>query len=335
MAMFNILKRPGWFIPERLVTPESVYANRRRFLQQLGLAGTGLIAGSLAGCTPREDKSSAKPTKDSEALAGAPAWNKYPAARNPAFNPELKLTAEEEAATFNNFYEFIMVQEAVHTKVNNFKIAPWPISIGGLVEKPMTLDVAELIEKVDLEERVYRFRCVEAWSMVVPWTGFPFSKLAAMVGAKPEAKFVRFQTFPPRPEEAPGMADPKWPWPYTEGLTMDEAMHPLTLVTTGIYGHPLPRQHGAPIRMIIPWKYGYKGAKSIVKIDFVREQPPTFWETLNPQEYPFESNVDPDVPHPRWSQSTERLLGAFTRIRTLKYNGYGDQVAKLYPNSKA
>ena len=331
--MFNILKRPGWYLPEKLVTPESVYLNRRRFLKQFGLAGTGLIAGSLAGCSQSGNQPVAKPTPESKAMAGAPAWNKYPAARNPTFNPELKLTKEEEAATFNNFYEFIMVQEAVHTMVDKFVIAPWPITIAGLVEKPMTLDVAELIEKVDLEERVYRFRCVEAWSMVAPWTGFPFSKLAAMVVPKSEARFVRFQTFGVRPEQAPGMADPRWPWPYTEGLTMEEAMNPLTLVTTGIYGHPLPRQHGAPIRMIVPWKYGYKGAKSIVRIEFVRDQPATFWETMNPVEYPFESNVDPDVPHPRWPQSTERLLGAYTRIRTLKYNGYGDYVAKLYPKA--
>jgi len=208
--------------------------------------------------------------------------------------------------------------------------APWPVEISGLVEKPLTLDALELADLFELEERVYRFRCVEAWSMVVPWTGFPLSKLLEKVGVKPEGKFVRFETFN-RPSQAPGLAStPSYPWPYHEGLRLDEAMHPLTMVVTGVYGKPLPKQHGAPLRIIVPWKYGYKSPKSIVKIEFVNSQPRTFWETLAPDEYPFESNVDPMVPHPRWSQETERVIDTDDRIRTLPYNGYGSYVGKLY-----
>ena len=183
-----------------------------------------------------------------------------------------------------------------------------------------------------LEERVYRFRCVEAWAMIVPWTGFPLSKLLELVKPTAEAKFVRFETFY-RPTQAPGFADTNYPWPYTEGLRLEEAMNPLALLATGIYGKPLPKQHGAPIRLVVPWKYGYKSIKSIVKIDLVAKQPATLWETLLPSEYPFESNVDPAVPHPRWSQATERLIDSGDRVRTQPYNGYGSYVAKLYGKS--
>jgi sulfoxide reductase catalytic subunit YedY len=217
----------------------------------------------------------------------------------------------------------------VHRLVDKFVTSPWPVDIVGLVEKPMTLDAAELIQMMGLEERVYRFRCVEAWAMIVPWTGFPLSKLIQKVSPRPEAKFVKFQTFY-RPDQAPNFRDATYPWPYTEGLRLDEAMNPLTLVATGIYGKPLPKQHGAPIRIIVPWKYGYKSIKSIVKIEFVAQQPQTLWETLAPQEYPFESNVNPAVPHPRWSQAYERMIDTGDRVKTLPYNGYGDLVGKLY-----
>jgi sulfoxide reductase catalytic subunit YedY len=181
-----------------------------------------------------------------------------------------------------------------------------------------------------LEERVYRFRCVEAWSMVVPWTGFPLSKLVEKVSPKSEAKFIKFQTFN-RPDQAPGMARlSDYPWPYTEGLRLDEAMNPLTMVVTGIYGKPLPKQHGAPVRIIVPWKYGYKSIKSVVKIEFVTTQPATLWETLAPNEYPFESNVNPAVPHPRWSQAMERVIDTGDFVKTEPYNGYGKYVAQLY-----
>ncbi len=192
------------------------------------------------------------------------------------------------------------------------------------------VDAAELTQEFTLEERVYRFRCVEAWSMVVPWTGFPLSKLIEKAKPRSEAKFIRFFTFN-RPDEAPGITRMRtYPWPYFDGLRMDEAMHPLTLMATGIYGKPLPKQHGAPLRLVVPWKYGFKSVKSIVKIEFVEKQPTSFWETLGPDEYPFEANVNPKVPHPRWSQAFERVIDTGDRLRTQPLNGYGGMVGKLY-----
>jgi methionine sulfoxide reductase catalytic subunit len=310
MAMANIIRRPGWYIPDRLVTPESVFRNRRNFFKELGFAGSGLLLSLQAA----ENATS----------------RKYPFPRNKEFDPAgIKLTDEQIAATYNNFYEFSTTKDRVHKLTGKFVIDPWPIEITGLCEKPMKVDVKELIDMMPVEERVYRFRCVEAWAMTVPWTGFQMSKLLEKVQPKPEAKFVRFQTFF-RPDQAPGFADTSYPWPYTEGLRLDEAMNPLALFVTGIYGKPLPKQHGAPIRAIVPWKYGYKSIKSIVKIELVSKQPATLWETLAPNEYPFESNVNPNIPHPRWSQSTERIIDTGQRVRTKLYNGYGDYVAKLY-----
>jgi sulfoxide reductase catalytic subunit YedY len=262
--------------------------------------------------------------------AGAASGSAYPAKRKPDFNPGWTLTTERVAGSYNNFYEFSLNKSITPELTAKFVTAPWPIAIGGLVEKPMTIDAAELAESFPIEERVYRFRCVEAWAMIVPWTGFPLSKLIEKVAPRPEAKFLRFETFN-RPDQAPGIQRLKnYPWPYFEGLRMDEAMHPLTLVATGVYGKPLPKQHGAPVRLVVPWKYGYKSIKSIVKIDFVATQPTTFWETLGPDEYPFESNVNPKVPHPRWSQAFERMIDTGDRVRTQAYNGYGGHVAKLY-----
>jgi len=239
------------------------------------------------------------------------------------------LTNERVGARYNNFYEFTLSKD-VYRHIDLFVTSPWPIAISGLIEKPMTLDAAGLASLFGLEERIYRFRCVEAWAMVVPWTGFPLRKLVEKVVPKPAAKFIRFETFN-RPDQAPGMrAVPNYPWPYFEGLRLDEALNPLTLVATGIYGKPLPKQHGAPVRLVVPWKYGYKSIKSIVKIEFTDTQPKTFWETLIPEEYPFESNVDPAVPHPRWSQATERMIDTGDRVKTQPYNGYGRYVADLY-----
>jgi methionine sulfoxide reductase catalytic subunit len=333
--MFNILKRPDWNLPEGLITPESAYLNRRSFLRQMGFSGAGLAIAGLSACSKEQAANGApaagvSPVATNSASAAASVKSgKYPADRNPEFNPNWVLTKEAVANRYNNFYEFTTDKAGVHQLTGRFTIAPWPIEIGGLVEKPMKLDVEELIDQMTLEERIYRFRCVEAWAMVVPWTGFPLQKLLAKVVPKPEAKFIKFVTFN-RPEQAPGMRDLNYPWPYTEGLRLDEAMNPLTLVGTGLYGKPLPKQHGAPIRIVVPWKYGYKSIKSIVKIELVAEQPKTLWETLAPHEYPFESNVDPAIPHPRWQQSTERMIDTGIRVRTLPFNGYGDFVAKLY-----
>ncbi len=311
--MSNVILRPEGWLPERLATAETVFLNRRRFVRQLGLAGIGLAGLRSA----------------SRASAADPYGRGYPHPRNKDFDPGWTLTDEKTASTYNNFYEFTLRKD-VHRHVGKFQTAPWKIEVGGLVEKPRTIDAEELVATMPLEERVYRFRCVEAWAMVVPWTGFPFAKLAEKVQPKSEAKFVRFITAS-KPDQMPGIAEnPEYPWPYFEGLRIEEAMHPLTLVATGVYGKPLAKQFGAPVRLVVPWKYGYKSPKSIVKIEFVAEQPKTFWEALQPREYPFESNVDPGVPHPRWSQATERMIDTGDRVKTKKYNGYGDAVGRLY-----
>jgi len=315
-SMANLVLRPGWHLSRSLVTPEKVFLDRRHFIQQMGLAGIGVLASSMTGSSQGE--------------AVKAAAKKFPAPRNSEFNPGWRLTNEKIAGSYNNFYEFSLEKDQVRLLTGAFETAPWPIEIKGLVDKPLTLDAQELIEIFPLEERVYRFRCVEAWSMIVPWTGFLLSKLLEKVAPKSEAKFIRCETFN-RPEQAPGMRRLReYPWPYFEGLRMDEALNPLTMVVTGVYGKPLPKQHGAPVRLVVPWKYGYKSIKSIVKIELVADQPKTFWETLGPDEYPFESNVNPKVPHPRWSQATERMIDTGDRVKTQLYNGYGSYVAKLY-----
>lgn len=320
--MANIILRPDWHIADRHITPESVYRNRRHFLQQMGLTGAGLFTASALGFTARA----------ADGTATAPAGVKYPVKRNPEFDPKVRLSDENFATSYNNYYEFSTSKDRVKKLVGNFKTEPWPLEIYGLCEKPLKLDLSELTPQFTMEERVYRFRCVEAWSMIVPWTGFPLAELLKKVQPKSEAKFVRFETVA-RSEEMPGynrLLAQGYPLPYNEGLRLDEAMHPLTLVTTGIYGKPLPKQNGGPVRIVVPWKYGYKSIKSIVKIELVAKQPSTLWETLNPTEYPFESNVDPGVPHPRWSQASEREVDTGDRVPTLLYNGYNDQVGKLY-----
>ena len=310
--MPSIIIRPDWWLPEKAATPENVFVNRRRFVKQLGLAGAGLLSSRFGRAADAE-----------------PYGKGYPHPRNKAFDPGWALTDEKVASSYNNFYEFTLRKDA-YKHVGKFQTSPWKVEISGLVEKPVTLDMSELLALAPLEERVYRFRCVEAWAMIVPWTGFPLSKLVEKVQPKPEAKFLRFVTAAKR-DEMPGISEnPEYPWPYFEGLRMDEAMHPLTLLVTGIYGKPLAKQFGAPVRVVVPWKYGYKSPKSLVKIEFVAQQPKTFWETLIPREYPFESNVDPGVPHPRWSQATERMIDSGDRVKTKKYNGYADAVSALY-----
>ena len=231
------------------------------------------------------------------------------------------MTDERVAAKYNNFYE-LTPEKDVWRYVDRLRTDGWTVEVTGLVSKPRTYSIDEL-NRFGLEERVYRHRCVEAWSMVVPWRGFPLRKLLLASEPRHAAKFVRFIS-----QQVDG-ADPRQPWPYVEGLRIDEAMHELTLVATGIYGHALPKQHGAPVRIVVPWKYGYKSPKSVVRIELVAGQPRTFWESLAPVEYPFESNVDPSRPHPRWSQATERLIGTWDVRRTLAFNGY-DQVRALY-----
>lgn len=299
-----------WEIPERMVTPEQVYWNRRELLRAAGFGGMAAI---LGGAT---------------ANAADRAWFQA-AKRNPKFDrPDI--TPEFAATGFNNFYEFTVDKKEVKNLVDKFVVEPWKVEISGLVNKPMTLDLDDLAKRMQNEERVYRFRCVEAWSMVVPWTGFPLADLIKLVEPKPEAKYVRWWTVS-RPKEMPGMISQPWyKWPYYEGLRMDEAMNPLAMVVTGLYGKPLPKQNGAPVRIITPWKYGYKSIKSVVKIEFVKGQPRTFWNDAVPAEYGFYSNVNPAKPHPRWSQATDKRIPSMEVEKTPPYNGYAEYVAGMY-----
>ena len=303
-----LIKIPqGWEIPEREATPEATYLNRRQLLAGLGLAGMGgqLIATAATTAAVRQ---------------------------NTEFNTGDRPVTEEWAATgYNNYYEFDAEnKENVKNLVGKFNVSPWSVKVSGLVNKPQTFDLDKLVSSVQLEERVCRFRCVEAWAMTVPWSGFPMSALIKMVEPKPEAKFIKFWSVV-RPDEMPGVrASRGYHFPYYEGLRMDEAMHPLAFFATGMYGKPIPKQNGAPIRAVLPWKYGYKGAKSIERIEFVAKEPATFWNDLNSGEYGFYSNVNPGKPHPRWSQATEKVLPKMSRQPTLMYNGYEKWVAGLY-----
>ena len=319
MAFVHIKK--DWALSDRLATPENVYMNRRYFMKAMGLAGAGVLIGATSGCEAAEEFVVDVP----ESMPGL-----YPAKRNDKYTVDRAITPEKIAAQYNNFYEFTTDKGRVHRMVDKFVINPWQVEITGEVEKAGVYDLDDLLKKMPLEERVYRFRCVEAWAMTVPWTGFPMKALIDMVQPKSNAKYVRMVTFN-RPEQAPGIKSQSWyPWPYYEGLTMAEATNEMTLLATGIYGHALPKQHGAPIRLVTPWKYGYKSIKSIVKIEFTRRKPGTFWNKLAPDEYDFFANVNPQVPHPRWSQASERLISTGERVPTKMYNGYGAQVAHLY-----
>ncbi|MDP6775671.1 MAG: protein-methionine-sulfoxide reductase catalytic subunit MsrP [Candidatus Latescibacteria bacterium] len=326
-------------IPEREATPESVYLNRRQFLKAAGIR-TLSAAALLSGCGHERVFEPFEDTGDTGTNGGGsvtpppqPPRPLYPATVNPEFNTlDRPLTEEEAAATYNNFYEFTTTKE-VHKFIDKFQWYPWAVQVAGEVEKPKTYDFDDLVGRMPLEERLYRHRCVEAWSMAVPWTGFPMKALIDEVKPLSTARFVKMTTFL-RPDQAPGQfSNPQWPWPYVEGLTMAEATNELTLLGTGIYGQPFPAQHGPPVRLVVPWKYGFKCIKSIVMIEFTREQPATFWNTLVPSEYGFFANVDPQTPRPRWSQATERVLGSNERVPTLSYNGYEKYVAQLYQST--
>lgn len=302
------------------VTDEAVYLSRRRFLRAMGLGG--LTAGGLAlGGRGLLEHVRAQDAPPPEPLLEAP--------RSPAFSDAGRpLTPEPLPARYNNFYEFTTDKERVWQLARGFRLDPYSLEVDGLVERPGALPL-ETIEGLGLEERVCRFRCVEAWAMTVPWIGVPLRRLLEHVGVKAGARYVQFTSFLD-PRQAPGQKDRSYQWPYYEALRLDEAMHDLTLVATGIYGRRLPPQCGAPLRLVVPWKYGYKGAKSVVRLSLTSARPRTFWNDLYPHEYSWESNVDPAVPHPRWSQATERLLGSGDRVPTQPFNGYGEQVARLY-----
>ena len=313
--------RPDWEIPESQVTPESVYLNRRQFLKKLGFTGAGTLA-LVSGCAWGRNEGIEEQLKEAQS-------HEIKAQHNPNFVVDYPITDEMIAASYNNFYEFSYNKDDVWKRGERFQTRPWEIEVTGLVENPQTYHLDDLMKLMPHEERVYRFRCVEAWAMIVPWIGFPMKALIEKVQPKSSAKYVRMLTFF-RPDEATQQQRSGTPWPYFEGLTMEEAINELTLLVTGIYGHVLPKQHGAPIRLIVPWKYGFKSIKSIVTIEFTDRKPRTFWNTLAPREYDFLANVNPNVPHPRWSQATERVIDTGERRPTQLYNGYESYVAHLY-----
>ena len=294
------------------ITPEAVYLNRRQFMQGAALVAGGVL---LAACAPKA-ASTPVPTV---------------AATFTGQQDELgnKLTAYEAVTGYNNYYEFTTDKAGVAPAAAKFKTSPWEVEVYGLVNKPKKYGLEDLIKQFQPEEHIYRLRCVEAWSMVIPWIGFPLSKLLKEVEPTSEAKYVRFETVT-RPDEMPGESDNLYPWPYQEGLRMDEAMNDLVIIATGMYGGELPAQNGGGMRLVVPWKYGFKSIKAVVKIEFVTNQPSTMWSTIAPNEYGFYSNVNPQVDHPRWSQATERRIGELSRRDTLMFNGYAAQVAHLY-----
>jgi sulfoxide reductase catalytic subunit YedY len=317
-----IRKNKIWRVPDHEITPETVFQNRREFLRLMGFSAT-VLAGALAG--PRAWADSGGEIASGEKTRVLPRLE-----ANPAYAIRRPLTSEQVALRFNNFYEFSPEKEDVEQASSRFRTRPWQVHIGGLVEKPGVYDIDDLIRQMPMEERAYRLRCVEAWAMVVPWYGFPLQALMEKVVPKNGANYVKFTSFH-QLEVAPGQKKyPDMPWPYTEGLSIDEAANELSFLAIGIYGHTLPAQHGGPVRLVVPWKYGYKSIKSVVSIEFTATRPASFWNTAIPGEYGYEANVDPDVPHPRWSQRREKMLGSGEIYATQKFNGYGELTAHLY-----
>jgi sulfoxide reductase catalytic subunit YedY len=311
-----IKRRRGWELGENQATAEGVYLQRRLLVKAMGLGAASLALPAIA---------SAQDKDPSAAL--------YPAKRNDKYGVPTPMTAEKLATTYNNFYEF-GTDKSIWRDAQKLDVRPWTIKVSGMVEKPFEIGIDDLLAKVQLEERVYRHRCVETWSMIVPWSGFPMRSLVELCKPTSSAKFVVMKTLS-KPAVMREQRDPLYPWPYTEGLTMDEAMNDLTFIATGLYGKPIHKQNGAPLRLVAPWKYGFKNVKSIVSVEFSDKRPVSFWEKLQASEYGFWANVNPQVPHPRWSQATEKPLGSEERIPTLLYNGYGEFVAGLYADRKA
>ncbi len=354
--MAHVIVPPGWRLPERMAAPKELYLNRRDFLRRMSIGGASL---GLAACSdrvatiapsgggpghemggPGGTGCDANPPSDPLAtICAPPNPDLYPASPNPNFVdppgtlPYEGLTDRRLVASHNNFYEFIGNASSVHSVwgfTGPFRIWPWTVEIAGEAEVTGRFDLEELEREFGLEERVYRLRCVEAWSIVVPWTGYPLRKLMEKFRPLSSARYVRFTSFL-RPDQAVGQRTQPWyPWPYYEALRMDEALNELAFVATGVYGGALPKQNGAPWRLALPWKYGFKSAKSIQRIEFVRERPSTLWADVWPEAYGFYSNVNPWVPHPEWSQEFEEVLGGPPRARTELFNGYGEYVADLY-----
>ena len=317
-----LIKKPS-NIQSSEITDRSVYLNRRLFMRGAILAGSAVATGFIyRRLNPPAPVLESRPKIE---VATTPTDEGI---RN-AFKTNEQLTSLEDISNYNNFYEFSTVKEEVASAARGFVTRPWTVAVGGLVNKPKTFDLDDLLKLAPQEERIYRLRCVEGWSMVIPWVGFPLNALLKQVEPLTAARYVAFQTLldPNRmPNQSTGVLD----WPYVEGLRLDEAMHPLTILATGLYGETLPPQDGAPIRLVVPWKYGFKSIKSVVKITLVADEPPTTWNIQAPNEYGFYSNVNPDVRHPRWSQRYERRIGEFRSRETLLFNGYAEQVAHLY-----
>lgn len=318
----------SWEISENRVTSQSTYLNRRSFIKNLVGVGIGASILPITGCQQSQSE---------EALETSLKLPKIDSFQtNPAFaKVDRAIASEKIAGQYNNFYEYGSTKK-IWLKAQKLPTENWKVEVTGLVKNPRTYDIDDLKKTFPLEERIYRFRCVEAWSMVLPWIGFPMKALMAAVEPTAKAKFVRFTSFyDPNITTGPALHLGALPWPYQEGLRIEEMANELAFFAVGIYGHDLPKQHGAPIRMVLPWKYGFKGAKSIVKVEFLATQPATYWNTIDSNEYDFEANVNPNKPHPRWSQATEKFMSngpglTWERKETLPYNGYGEYVASLY-----
>ncbi len=300
------------------ITPEPVYLNRRQFMKAGALAAGAML---LAACAPD--------LPDTPEPESAPQDLTAPSASAQTDELGDALTSFDDVTNYNNYYEFSTDKQMVAKLANGFSVRPWTVEVGGLVNKPATFGIEDILAKFPSEERIYRLRCVEAWSMVIPWLGFPLKRLLEAVEPASEAKYVRFESVN-RPEEMPGQNSPWYNWPYIEGLRLDEAMNDLAILSTGLYGKELLPQNGAPLRLVVPWKYGFKSIKGIVKIDLVAEQPTSLWMAAAPSEYGFFANVNPQVDHPRWSQGSERRIGEGGRRKTLMFNGYEEEVAGLY-----
>ena len=307
-----LIKRPADFVPSDITT-RALFDTRRDFIRAAGLGAGAALLGGLPGVADAQGKRGEK---------------LGPLVKSP-FSTDEKLNDYEDITSYCNFYEFGTDKGDPSKNAHRMSTRPWTVSIEGLVQKPRTLGIEEVLKLAPLEERIYRLRCVEAWSMVVPWVGLPLSVLLRQVEPLGSAKYVEFTTLAD-PKTMPGVRSAVLEWPYVEGLRLDEAMHPLTLMAVGLYGEVLPNQNGAPMRLVVPWKYGFKSAKSIVKIRFTDKEPLSAWSRAAGREYGFYSNVNPDVDHPRWSQGRERRIGEFSKRKTLMFNGYGDQVASLY-----
>jgi methionine sulfoxide reductase catalytic subunit len=314
--------------PSSEITPKSLYLDRREFIKNSAYTlGTATAVGGsllwLVGNSPPPDQ----PPAPALAAESAPAFDMI--ARTGQYDTDEEKSSHRDVTTYNNFYEYGLDKSDPARNAHRLHTRPWTVSIEGEVAKPQVLDIDTLISWFPLEQRVYRMRCVEAWSMVIPWVGFPLGELIKRVEPTGNAKFVEFTTLQD-PEQMPGQRSFVLKWPYVEGLRLDEAMHPLTLLATGLYDEPLPNQNGAPLRLVVPWKYGFKGVKSIVRIRLTDTQPQNTWAVAAPREYGFYANVNPEVDHPRWSQANERRIGELARRKTLPFNGYADQVAHLY-----